>query len=141
MVTLAVPGTGAAIRILHITADLVFGGVENWLFNMARLLTSPRLRMDLAVTGTLDPPVCPKFRRLGVRVFACPSTYQPLRVAHNLRHILRKHGLYDILHCHLHRGNAHAAITGRLSGVPAVLVHSHLDTAAVDVGLGLGTRA
>lgn len=120
------------MRILHITADLVFGGVENWLLSVVRLLAAGDLRMDLAVTGRIDPRVRVKFERLGVRVFACPSTYQPLQITRNLRHILREQGPYDILHCHMHRGNANVALTGRLSGVPAIVVHSHLDTAAED---------
>lgn len=141
MLPLAVFGPEQPIRILHITADLVFGGVENWLLNMVRLLATPGLRMDLAVTGTVDPRVREKFEGLGVRVLACPSTYQPSQVARNLRHILRHQGPYDILHSHMHRGNAHTALTGRLCGVPAIVVHSHLDTSAEDARLGLGTRA
>ena len=61
MVPLTVPGSEPAVRVLHITADLVFGGVENWLLSMVRLLTAEGLRMDLAVTGTIDPRVQAKF--------------------------------------------------------------------------------
>jgi glycosyltransferase involved in cell wall biosynthesis len=135
-----VPGPEQAIRILHITADLVFGGVENWLLNMARLLEGPSLQMDVAVTGTIDARVRAKFEIAGVRVFGCPSTYQPLQAVRNLRRILQQ-GPYDILHCHMHRGNAHAALTGCLSGVPGIVVHSHLDTSTEDASLGMGTTA
>jgi cysteine synthase len=140
MVPLAVLGPEPAVRILHITAELVFGGVENWLLSVARLLTARGLRMDLAITGRIDPRVRVKFEALGAQVFPCPSTYQPLQVSRNLRNILAEHGPYDILHCHMHRGNAHAAMTGRLSRVPAIVVHSHLNTVAVDAGGDWGTK-
>jgi glycosyltransferase involved in cell wall biosynthesis len=118
----------------------VFGGVENWLLNVVRLRRDD-LRMDLAVTGEIDPRVRAKFERLGVRVFACPSTYEPLRTAINLRRILRQQGPYDLLHCHMHRGNAHVAVIGRMTRVPAIVVHSHLDTSTQDARDGWGTNA
>ena len=132
MVPLTVPGPEPTVRILHIAAELVFGGVENWLLSIVRLLTVEGLRMDLAVTGGIDPRVQAKFETFGARIFVCESTYEPLRMAQNLRRILREHGPYDILHCHMHRGNAQAAAAGRLAGVPAIIVHSHVDSVTED---------
>jgi glycosyltransferase involved in cell wall biosynthesis len=99
---------------------------------MVRLLSAGGLRMDLAVTGSIDPRVRASFEALGARIFVCESTYEPLRMAHNLRRLLREHGPYDVLHCHMHRGNAQAAAAGRFSGVPVIVVHSHLDTLRQD---------
>lgn len=129
------------MSILHVAAELVIGGVENWLLNMVRLLSPRGLRMDLAVTGYIDPRMRTKFEGLGVRVFSCPSTYRPVQMIRNLRQILRHQGPYDILHCHVHRGNAHAALAGRMSGVPAIVVHSHLNRLAEDARDGWRGRS
>ena len=122
-------------------AELGVGGVENWLLNVVRLRRQPVLPMDLAITGFIDPEVRARFEAMDVRVFECPSTYEPLRIAANLRRILREHGPYDLLHCHMHRGNGHVALVGRFSGVPAIVVHSHVDSMAEDAGAGAVMRA
>jgi len=119
-------------KVLHIVGDLAFAGIENWLLNVVRLKTSANSTTDIAVTGAVDPRVRIRFEGFGARILPCPELYAPLRLLRNLRRILLEYGPYDLLHSHLHRGNGHVALLGRLCGVPGIVVHSHQDSSRHD---------
>ena len=121
-------------KVLHVIGDLAFGGIENWLLNAVRLKTFASLTVDIAVTGAIDPRVRIRFEGFGARILPCPELYDPLRLLRNLRGILLECGPYHLLHTHLHRGNGHIALLGRMCRVPRIVVHSHQDSSRQDAG-------
>lgn len=83
------------------------------------------LSMDIAVVYEMDGLFARRARELAIPVYYCGGESNPLRFISNLRRLLRQHGPYDAIHCHLHAYSAFAVLAAWLSGVPARVVHSH----------------
>jgi glycosyltransferase involved in cell wall biosynthesis len=113
------------IRVLHVATVLYSGGVERWLVDLCEKDRSERLAMDIVVLQNIEGIFAKKAHELGIPVFHCPGIGNPLVFVRNLRRLLRDHGPYDAVHCHMHAFSAFAVLAAWLEGVPARVVHSH----------------
>jgi glycosyltransferase involved in cell wall biosynthesis len=118
-------GRERPLRVLQIVAMMHSGGPERWLVDLCPAGRAENLVMDIAVLYDMDGLFARRARELGIPVFHCPGAGHPLVFVRNLRRLLREHGPYDAVHCHLHAFSSMAVLAARLAGVPARVVHSH----------------
>ncbi len=113
------------IRVLHLGAMLASGGPERWIVDLCERGPSEGLAMDIAVLQDVGGLFAERARELGISVFHCATQGNPLIFIRNLRRLLREHGPYDAIHCHIHAFSGFAVLAAWLEGVPARVVHSH----------------
>jgi len=113
------------VRVLHLATMLSSGGAERWIVDLCEGAQSESLAMDIAVLQPVEGLFARKARELGIRVFHCAPNRNPLIFIRNLRRLLREHGPYDAIHCHIHAAGSYAVLAAWLEGIPARVVHSH----------------
>ncbi|MEA5567724.1 glycosyltransferase family 1 protein [Anabaena sp. UHCC 0399] len=116
------------IRVLHVVGGMNRGGIETWLMHVLRHIDRDRIHMDFLVHTTEPCHYDDEVRQLGSQVIPCPNPTNPWFYAHNFRRILHQHGLYDIIHSHVHHYTGFILYLAQLAGVPARIAHSHLDS-------------
>ena len=117
--------TARHIRVLHLVAWLVAGGPERWIVDLCEKGAAEGLDMDIAVVQDAYGVFEEKARLRGIPVYSCPGAGKPLVLIRNLRRLLRAHGPYDAIHCHLHAFSGFAVLAARLEGVPFRVIHAH----------------
>ena len=113
------------LRVLHLGAMLASGGPERWIVDLCERGPSEDLAMDIAVLQDVEGLFARKASELGIPVFHCPTNGNPIIFVRNLRRLLREHGPYNAIHCHIHAFSGFAVLAAWLEGVPARVVHSH----------------
>lgn len=120
------------VRILHCVHQMDRGGLETWLMQLLRRIDRQRFAVDVLVNtpeaGAYDEEV----RALGSRIIVCPAHRHPWRYAQAFRHLLCKHGPYDVVHTHTHYFSGIVARLAYAAGVPCIIAHSHADTRHAD---------
>ena len=81
--------------------------------------------MDIAVVSEQKGIFSERAREHGIPVYYCGGGKNPWKFATNLRKLLREHGPYDAIHCHLHAFSGFAVLAARLENVPVRVAHSH----------------
>lgn len=114
-----------AIRVLHLVTMLRSGGVERWITDLCEGGRAQGLTMDIAVLEDGEGLFANRARDLGIPVFHCVANRNPFLFIRNFGRLLREHGPYDAVHCHIHASSSFAALAARLEGVPVRVVHSH----------------
>ena len=112
-------------RVLQVAAVLDSGGVERWLVDLCQAGPAENLSMDIAVLLETDGLFAKTARERGITVYHCAGRENPFKFVGNLRRLIREHGPYDAIHCHIHAFSAFAVLAARLEGVPVRMVHSH----------------
>jgi glycosyltransferase involved in cell wall biosynthesis len=117
--------TKRPIRVLQLLAMLDNGGVEKWVVDLSEQGSTQGLAMDIAVVHEVYGLFARRARGLGIPIFHCAASENPFRFVRNLRRLLREHGPYDAIHCHIHAYSGFAVLAAWLEGVRARVVHSH----------------
>lgn len=121
------PSRQAPVRVLHVVHRLDRGGVEHWLIEVLRRMDRSAVTLDVMTQCETPGELDPDARASGARILPCPRPSRPWRYARNFRRIVREHGPYDIVHCHLHSWCGVVSVLGRWCGIPRRLAHSHND--------------
>jgi glycosyltransferase involved in cell wall biosynthesis len=116
---------GRSHRVLQIIAMLQSGGPERWMVDLCPAGRKWNLAMDIAVVHQAEGLFGRRARELGIPVYFCDPGNNPLVFIRNFRALIRKHGPYDAVHCHLHAYSGFAALVAWAEGIPARVVHSH----------------
>ena len=114
------------------------GGVERWVVDLCHAGRSENIAMDIAVVSEQKGIFSERARERGIPVFYCAGGKNLCRFASNLRKLLREHGPYDAIHCHLHAFSCFAILAARLEDVPVRVAHSH--NVVGNSALSLGRR-
>ena len=101
------------------------GGVERWVVDLCRAGRSENIAMDIAVVSEQRGIFSQRAREHGIPVYHCAGGKNLWRFASNLRKLLREHGPYDAIHCHLHAFSSFAVLAASLEDVPVRVAHSH----------------
>jgi glycosyltransferase involved in cell wall biosynthesis len=115
----------APIRVLSVVDQLPINGLSMHVMEVLRHTDRRECAIDV-MTHTVEPQhFDEEARRLGTKVLPCLSRSRPWRYAKNFRRILREHGPYDIVHCHLRFFSALVLRLARRAGVPVRIAQSH----------------
>jgi glycosyltransferase involved in cell wall biosynthesis len=79
-------------------------------------------------------------RELGANIIQCLHGSDPWRYARRFQEVLRTHGPYDIVHCHVHHFSGYVLWLAKRAGVPQRIVHSHCGTSMIDQQAGPARR-
>jgi glycosyltransferase involved in cell wall biosynthesis len=113
------------LRVLQLLSMLHNGGVEKWVVDLCQAARSENVSMDIAVAWLKNGMFFDIARERGVPVYHVEGVQNPWKFVRNLRRLLREHGPYDAIHCHLHAYGSFAMLAARLEGVPVRVLHSH----------------
>lgn len=120
------------VRVLHVVGGLSRGGIETWLMHVLRNIDRDRFQLDFLVHTAEPQAYDDEARTLGSAILSNPHTGQPWHYAATFRELMRTHGAYDVIHSHVHSFSGFIMLLAEQAGIPVRIVHSHLDTAAVD---------
>ena len=112
------------IRVLQVVPIMARAGVQTWLMQVLRRLDRREIEMDVLVDTFQPGDYDDEIRELGVRLLRCPTPTQPWRYAYNFLTLLKAHGPYDVVHCHLHHWCGFVLRLARWGGVPVRIAHS-----------------
>ena len=119
------PAETRPLRVLQLLSMLHNGGVERWVVDLCQAGKTENISMDIAVASQKDGLYAKIARERGFPVYLCEGGRNPWKFVKNLRRLLREHGPYDAIHCHLHAFGSFAMLAARLEGVPVRVLHSH----------------
>jgi glycosyltransferase involved in cell wall biosynthesis len=122
--TPATPGS-RPLRVLHLLSMLHNGGVEHWVVDLCQAGKVENISMDIAVAFEKNGLFFEIAKERGIPVYLCQGGTNPWEFIRNLRKLLREHGPYDAIHCHLHAFGSFAMLAAKLEGVPVRMLHSH----------------
>ena len=111
------------LRVLHILGSLRTGGAETWLVQVAPFFDPGRLRLDVAVNCGVETQYMQVLRKMGWRIYTCPSLKSPVRYARGFLQLLKENGPYDIVHSHLQLFNGLVMRLAAMAGVPVRIAH------------------
>lgn len=134
------------MRVLNVTGSLQEGGgIENVLLRVFRELLPrrasaqaassasagpapdalPLLQLEICYIGRKPPAMQAAFEELGVAVWRCPESRNPLNFARRLAAELAARPPYDVLHTHNSNFGGPALAMARRAGVPVRIAHYH----------------
>jgi glycosyltransferase involved in cell wall biosynthesis len=113
------------LRVLHVLSMLHNGGGEKWVVDLCQAGKLENISSDIAVAWQKNGLFFEIARERGIPVYHCEGGRNPWKFIRNLRKLLRDHGPYDTVHCHLHAFGSFAMLAARLEGVPVRILHSH----------------
>jgi glycosyltransferase involved in cell wall biosynthesis len=116
-------------RILHVVGGMNRGGIETWLMNILRYIDRDHFPMDFLVHTDKPCAYDDEIRALGSKIIPCLNPSNPWLYAANFRQILDKHGIYDIVHSHVHYFSGYVLHLAQQAGVPTRIIHSHCSSA------------
>ncbi len=121
-----------SVKVLHIVGGLSRAGVETWLVQGLPALRDQGYETHFLVHGpgpwTLQDSAVAQGANLRVITFSRNPLLYALRVLRELR----RHGPYDIVHCHMHWFSVVHITVAAVCRIPVRIVHSHLNTARLD---------
>ena len=129
------------MRILQVVGGLNRGGAETWLVQILGHIDRDRFHWDFLVHTTEPGAYDEEVKALGARVIPCLKPSNWIQYALNFRRILREYGPYDCVHSHVHHFSGYVLLLAAIMRIPMRIVHSHLDTRAIDQGAAFLRRA
>ncbi|MFN7923300.1 MAG: glycosyltransferase [Bryobacteraceae bacterium] len=114
------------MRILHVTGEWAYGGVEMWLMHVFRRLDGSH-RMEILLNSNPPSPLESELARLGVKIhYIGHNPRSRTLLAKVFRH-LKKHGPYDVVHSHFNHASGAVMAAAWAAGVPERISHAHND--------------
>ena len=125
------------IRVLQIVSCLEMGGTEAFIMNHYRHIDRDKVQFDFLVFNKGNYPYLKEIEQLGGKVFWAvnPSLKSAIQFYEIFRRIIREHGPYAAVHCHVNSGNAIPLVCAKLMGIRNRISHSH-DTKQLRPGVG-----
>lgn len=119
------------MRVLNIVHSLrEAGGIETFLLQICEVIHArPGLKIEVCYGGDAPGALAEPAQRLGVAVWGCRASVNPLDYMKRLKAELAARGPYDVLHTHGSNFGGPALRVGRQLGIPVRLAHYHNMTA------------
>lgn len=122
------PPASAPVRVLHAVDSLTQdSGAARILLRYEEHLDRSRVVFDFLVSGETDPEIGRALTSKGARIFTAPPLKARSLAAYVVfvRQLLKEHGEYRIVHCHLPNAALFCLGAARSAGVPVRIQHSH----------------
>ena len=113
------------IRILHIIAGFIGGGVEEFLYN--NIINMPKEDYDISVItyDKLIKSCIDKFKKLDIKIFELNnSNVKDIKNCKAIYNII-KENKFDIVHIHLTEFSMYPCFIARLLNTKIIIAHSH----------------
>jgi glycosyltransferase involved in cell wall biosynthesis len=120
------------IRILHVVGGMDRGGAETWLMHILRNIDRDRYHMDFLSHSDGHDAYTEELRSLGSQIFSCMSASAPRLYATNFNRIVQENGPYDLIQVHVHHFSGYVLHLAQQAGIPARVIHSHIDTSSIE---------
>ena len=118
------------IRVLHVVSRMHRAGVETWLMHLLRHADRSEYQMDFLVHSEEPAHYDAEIRALGSKqLFAAPLR-RVMRYRAHVKHLLRDHPPYDIVHSHLDCFGGYPLRCAAEAGIPVRIAYMHVDLAA-----------
>lgn len=115
------------IRILHVTATMDMGGIENFLMNIYRNIDRSKIQFDFVINDRKKEDIFEKeIKQLGGKIYKIPSIVSSGHFLYfkNLRKILKSNN-YQIIHSHYNMISGFILREAKKCGVKHRISHSH----------------
>jgi glycosyltransferase involved in cell wall biosynthesis len=89
------------IRCLHVNSGFGVGGIESWLVSVSKYLDRRNIVMDVMVGKPGPEPLAEEFLKYGGQVHYCGPIAKPWGYLRKYIKILKDHGPYNVVHCHI----------------------------------------
>ena len=89
------------LRILHVNYNLRLDGIQQWLVNVFRYLTTDLLSHQLMIFSHDPEPLEPEVKALGIEPIRLPIPHRFWSHIPSFRRVIREHGPFDIIHSHV----------------------------------------
>ncbi len=119
------------VRILQVHSDLKWGGVEQWLYQVAERAPRREVQLDF-FAASWNSPWEALIERKALRLVPSPRPRKPFAYVRALRRTLRQ-GRYDAVHCHFVDHSGAVLREAKRAGVPCRIAHSHIDLAPMQL--------
>jgi len=117
------------LRILHITGSLTRGGTEAFIMNHMRYLDQQEYMCDFLILykSCIDSYVN-EIQDRGGHIYTLstpPDIRNAFKTISRIREIMKEHGPYDAIHCHIDIENWYGLLAGLLERISIRISHSH----------------
>src|ERR1700674_3108447 len=132
--------TAVPVRILHVVGGMDRGGIETWLMHALQRVDRRHFHMDFL---SHTPHACAfdaDISSLASTLITGPAPHQPWQYGREFKRVLKEHGPYDVVHCHVHHFNGYVLKLATAAGVSHRFAHSHNDTKERDTGATAARR-
>ena len=123
------------MRILQVHSDLQWGGVEQWLLQVARHIDRSAFTLDL-FSASVAPHWADSIRALGLGLIQSPRPSHPWEYMRALARTLESRPRYDAIHCHFMDHGGLVLRQAAKAGIPVRIAHSHIDAGPVLHSIG-----
>lgn len=128
--------SASPFRVLQVVGGMGRGGLDGWLIDVLRRIDQDRFRMDFLIYPGAPNAYAEEIQDLGSQSIYCADPSHPLKHARNFARVLQEHGPYHIVHSHIHHASGFYLRWAKQAGVPARIVHSHLDDSSLLAAAG-----
>ena len=115
------------IRILHVTATMDMGGIENFLINIYRIIDRNKVQFDFVINDRKKEDIFEKeIKELGGKIYKIPSIVEGghFQYFKSLRKILKENN-YMIVHSHYNMVSGFILREAKKCDVKIRIAHSH----------------
>ena len=118
--------TKAPLRVLHVLATLNRGGAESLVVNLYRTIDRTQIQFDFVVHYKTSGGFVEEVKRLGGRIFVCPSFTAKNILPYILwwNHLFKEHKDIKIIHSHIRSTASLYLPIARHYGLKTI-IHSH----------------
>jgi glycosyltransferase involved in cell wall biosynthesis len=120
------------LRILHVVGGMDRGGAETWLMHVLRHIDRQQFQMDFLVPDERHYHYTDELQSWGCKILPCLQPSLPRLYATNFKRIIRENDPYDAIHVHVHHFSGYVLYLAKQAGIPARIIHSHIDTSALE---------
>jgi len=121
-----------ALRILAVVGGVDRAGTETWLVSVLRHIDRREIQMGFLVHEDRPYAYSDEIRALGARIIPCLGYANRWIYARNFRRILREHGLYNVVHSHIHQFSGFVLNLAHRAGVPVRIVRYRFGPTEID---------
>lgn len=113
------------IRVLHVLPTMDCGGIETWLMNLLEQSSPKQIQFDFLVQQDREYFYSKKVKDYGSRIISCAPISEAVNYANGFVDAIRRHGPYDVVHCHQPPIQGLVVFLSWICGVPVRIAHIH----------------
>jgi glycosyltransferase involved in cell wall biosynthesis len=126
-------GEEPLIRVLEVAGNAIVGGMERYVYNLARHL--PEHRFKITCLTPYESPFTASLRELGSDVYITAMGDDPVWRSIQFTAELVNQLQIDLIHAHLPRAQMLAGLVGKITNIPVVATIHGMDISSLEIGI------